>query len=218
MPDHTILIVEDEDVIRDSLADILQLQGFLTLTACDGLEALRLLESDQPDLILADIMMPNMNGYQFFQRVRSNPAWTWIPFIFLSAKGEGEDIRFAKELGIDDYLMKPIEADDLIAAVIGRLKRHDVLANQPSPSREDNIRFDEQPTRPFMPESGLSKRELDVLALMGQGRTNLEIASQLFIAKSTVKTHVSNILSKLDAGNRVEAVAKAFEMGIIRPG
>ena len=106
-----ILLVEDEDVIRESVAEILELNGFQVLTASDGLQALSLLENETPDLILADIMMPQMNGYQFFQRVRSNPDWVWIPFIFLSAKGAGEDVRFGKELGADDYLRKPIDAE-----------------------------------------------------------------------------------------------------------
>ncbi|MEJ2011928.1 MAG: response regulator transcription factor [Anaerolineales bacterium] len=218
MSEQTILVVEDEDVIRESIADILELQGFRVCVAEDGLEGLRRLEEDEPDLILADIMMPNMNGYQFFQRVRSNPEWTWIPFIFLSAKSEGEDIRFGKEMGVDDYLKKPIEAEDLIAAVIGKLKRLDMLARHPSSNAAERIPYDEQPTRPFTPGSDLSSRELEVLALMGRGRTNAEIADQLVIGESTVKTHVSSILAKLDASNRVEAVARAFELRIIRPG
>jgi len=176
------------------------------------------MESQRPDLILADIMMPRMNGYQFFQRVRSNKDWAWIPVIFLSAKGAGEDIRFGKEMGVDDYLQKPIEAEDLIAAVIGTLKRVSLRARSTGSSGEMPAHYDEHPTRPFEAGADLSTRELEVLELMGHGHTNHEIADQLYISESTVKSHVSSVLAKLAAGNRVEAVARGFELGIIRPG
>ncbi len=97
-----ILVVDDEAVIRDSIADILRLHGYQVLTASNGIEGLEAIRQNIPELIISDIMMPEMNGYQFYQRVRSHSEWLWIPFIFLSAKGEGEDIRFGKELGVED--------------------------------------------------------------------------------------------------------------------
>lgn len=120
----TILIVDDDPVINDSVRDILCLAGYRTLTATNGAHALEILDVQTPDLIVADIMMPRMNGYQLYQRVRRNPDWIWIPFIFLTAKGEGEDVRYAKEMGVDDYLTKPIEPEDLLAAVLGKLARY----------------------------------------------------------------------------------------------
>jgi DNA-binding response OmpR family regulator len=90
----------------------------------DGLSALAWMEINVPALIIADIMMPGMNGYQLYQRVRDNPEWVLVPFIFLTAKAGVEDIRYGKELGVDDYLTKPIEPEDLIAAVRGRLSRY----------------------------------------------------------------------------------------------
>ena len=213
MTQKLILLVEDEDVIRESVAEILELNGFRVLTAPDGLQALSLLESETPDLILADIMMPQMNGYQFFQRVRSNPDWVWIPFIFLSAKGAGEDVRFGKELGADDYLHKPIDAEDLISAIIGRLRRYDALAEGSSQS-SPRIGFEDPPTLPASLGFDLTAREREVLILMVKGKTNNEIAAELVIGTATVKTHVSNILSKLQASNRVEAVTRAIELGM----
>lgn len=215
MTQKTILIVEDEEIIRESVADILELNGFNLLTAVDGLQALNLLETETPDLIIADIMMPNMNGYQFFQRVRSNPEWVWIPFIFLSAKGEGEDIRFGKELGADDYLRKPIDAEDLIAAVIGRLRRYEALTQANPRSTPALNGYTESPTRPTGIGFDITARESEVLGLMVQGKTNNEIADELVIGTATVKTHVSNIFSKLDASNRMEAVTRAIENGLV---
>jgi DNA-binding response OmpR family regulator len=132
-----ILVIDDDETIRESVREILELSGLKALTAADGLEALSVLETHTPDLILADIMMPRMNGYQMYQRIRRNPAWLWIPIIFLSAKSEREDIRFAKELGAEDYLTKPIDPAELIAAVSGRLERFRHLSQatglRPSP-------------------------------------------------------------------------------------
>jgi len=211
----SILLVEDEDIIRESVAEVLELNGFEVMTAMDGLQALTILEVETPDLILADIMMPHMNGYQFFQRVRSNPDWVWIPFIFLSAKGEGEDVRFGKEFGADDYLRKPIDAEDLIAAVIGRLRRYEALAQGNPQSPRIANGFTESPTRPTGIGLDITPREREVLVLMVRGMTNREIADELVIGTATVKTHVSNILSKLDASNRVEAVTRAIEQGLV---
>ena len=119
-----ILVVDDDSGIRSGIRDLLSLQDFIVVIASNGLEALDLLADQTPDLILADIIMPKMDGYQLYQRVRQNPEWLQIPFIFLSVKGDEEDIRFGKELGVDDYLMKPINPEDLISAVVDCLQRY----------------------------------------------------------------------------------------------
>ncbi|MCJ7824417.1 MAG: response regulator transcription factor [Anaerolineales bacterium] len=212
-PSTKILVVDDEPVIRDSIAEILQLQGYQVLTASNGIEGLEAIRQNVPEMIISDIMMPGMNGYQFYQRVRSHSEWLWIPFIFLSAKGEGEDIRFGKELGVEDYLKKPIDAEDLLAAVIGCLKRfHQLEASRQEIA--DNANMDEAVETPdFVP---LTPRELDVLRLMVEGKNNAEIAKELVVEPSTVKTHVSSILSKLGVSNRVKAVRMALEHRLIR--
>ena len=119
-----ILVVDDEQIVRESIIDMLHFSGFKTLLeATNGSEALEILEHQMPDLIISDIVMPGMNGYQFYLRVNQNPAWLHIPFIFLTSKGQTEDIRYAKEMGIDDYLTKPVTSDDLVAAIRGKLLR-----------------------------------------------------------------------------------------------
>jgi DNA-binding response OmpR family regulator len=125
-----ILVVDDEPGVLENLTDLLRLSGYEVIGATNGVEAILVLEELPPDLIIADIMMPRMSGYQLYLRIRQNPDWMWIPFIFLSAKGEAEDIRFGKELGTDDYLTKPIEPDDLLAAIRGRLARYEELETQ----------------------------------------------------------------------------------------
>lgn len=119
----TILVVDDHVAVLESMAVTLEAEGYQVLTAVDGVEALSILESQPADLILADIAMPRMNGYQLLERVRANPAWVAMPFLFLTARAMDSDVRYGKELGVDDYLTKPIEPEDVIAAVHGKLLR-----------------------------------------------------------------------------------------------
>jgi len=125
----SILIVDDHPAVLDSLALALEAAGYHAIAAADGLEAIAALESQPVDLILADIAMPVMNGYQLLGRVRENPQWVLIPFVFLSARALDSDIRYGKELGVDDYLTKPIDPDDLLAAVRGKLRRAEQLSD-----------------------------------------------------------------------------------------
>jgi DNA-binding response OmpR family regulator len=121
--DACILIAEDQPSIRACIEQILRMAGYQVLTSGDGIEALDLLRSQSVDLVLADIMMPNMDGYQLYERLVENPQWARIPFIFLTARVLESDIRYGKEMGVDDYLVKPVEARDLLAVVRGKLRR-----------------------------------------------------------------------------------------------
>jgi DNA-binding response OmpR family regulator len=121
--DIHILVVEDDFYLRTATAQMLQQAGYHVAEAANGAEALDHLVQRPVDLILADIAMPVMNGYQLFQQVMSEPRWVGIPFIFLSARAMDSDVRYGKELGADDYLTKPFRLDDLLAAVAGSLRR-----------------------------------------------------------------------------------------------
>jgi len=120
---YRILVVEDDAHMREGIQDILETHGYEVWTASDGAEGLQMLEALIPDLILSDITMPTMDGYSFYEAVRRNPHWTLVPFIFLTARGDRADIRQGKRLGVDDYLTKPFETEDLLTAVEARLKR-----------------------------------------------------------------------------------------------
>lgn len=125
MAKSTILVVEDDVALLEGIRDILELDDYDIITASSGVEGLeRLREAESPpDLIVSDIMMPQMDGYQFFDAVRSEPKWVTIPFIFLTAKGEKSDIRLGKGMGVDDYVPKPFDSEDLLVAVDSRLRR-----------------------------------------------------------------------------------------------
>jgi putative two-component system response regulator len=118
-----VLIVEDNPVLREGLQEMLELEGFDVYTAPNGRQALDDMKDFSPDLILSDIAMPVMDGHEFFYAVRERPEWVSIPFVFLTARGEREDILAGKDMGAEDYLIKPVTREDLITVVNSRLER-----------------------------------------------------------------------------------------------
>ncbi len=135
----TILVVDDQPEILENLALILSVSGYRVLAAPDGVEALALLAAHAVDLIVADVGMPRLNGYQLYARVRENPAWRAIPFLYLTARALDSDIRYGKEMGADDYLTKPIQPEDLLAVVKGKLRRARELAGHVGSSDQSGV-------------------------------------------------------------------------------
>jgi len=123
MSGERILLVEDNDVLREGLKSLLLQEEYLVLEAGDGRQALERIKEAPPDLILADIVMPEMDGYALFEAVQSRTEWLSIPFIFLTARRERKYILAGKRLGAEDYLIKPISPDDLLTAIRSRLGR-----------------------------------------------------------------------------------------------
>jgi DNA-binding response OmpR family regulator len=168
-----ILIVDDQREILESLQLILEAEGYCVLKASDGAEALDQLQTAPVELIVADIAMPHMNGYQLYQRVRENPAWITIPFVFLTARALDSDIRYGKELGVDDYLTKPIQPEDLLAAVKGKLLR----ARQLSEAMEQFTRT--LPLAPIVIAGALQMDSGQYRAWLGE--QPLELSSREFV-------------------------------------
>jgi len=127
MAEEIILLVEDSDVLRQGLKSLLEQENYTVITGGNGIEALARMESTIPNLILADILMPEMDGYDLFEAVRSRPEWISIPFIFLTARRERRHILAGKRLGAEDYLLKPISPEDLLTAIRSRLGRSQQL-------------------------------------------------------------------------------------------
>lgn len=123
MSQETILIVEDNPILREGLQEMLELEDFSVFTAANGQQALDEMESCKPDLILSDIAMPVLDGYAFFRAVRARSEWVSIPFVFLTARGEREDVLVGKDMGAEDYLVKPVTREDLVTVVNSRLER-----------------------------------------------------------------------------------------------
>jgi len=120
-----ILVVEDNSDLLFSLNLILESNNYRPITSKNGKEALKILnELEQvPDIIISDIMMPEMDGYEFFKEISNNSRWNRIPFLFLSARSTPQDIRFGKLLGVDDYMTKPFQEKDLLAVLSGKIAR-----------------------------------------------------------------------------------------------
>ncbi len=123
MSQETILIVEDNPILRQGLQEMLELEGFAVFSAANGQLALDEMQDKSPDLILSDIAMPVMDGHAFFRAVRERSEWVSIPFVFLTARGEREDVLAGKDMGAEDYLVKPVTREDLITVVNSRLER-----------------------------------------------------------------------------------------------
>lgn len=126
----TILVIEDETHVRDILSELLTTEKFDVLTADNGRLGYQLAQRQRPDLILCDIMMPELDGYGVLAQLKENPITDEIPFIFLSAKADRLDFRVGMDLGADDYLTKPFTRDELLTAVRMRLKKQAVLAQR----------------------------------------------------------------------------------------
>src|SRR5258706_9822101 len=135
----TILVVEDNEDLRENAALVLSLEGYEVSVAIDGQDALDMLTNGScaPDLIVSDIAMPRLDGYGFFEAIRNIPNLRTIPFIFLTARGSRRDIRFGKELGVDDYLVKPFNSEDFLVAVKSKLRRTEEIRRQAASELDD---------------------------------------------------------------------------------
>jgi DNA-binding NarL/FixJ family response regulator len=197
-----ILIIEDEAEMRRNLATILKFEKFKVLEAEKGTDGVALAKKESPDLLLCDIMMPEMDGHAVLRALRADSKTVTIPFIFLTAKGEKADQRSGMNLGADDYLTKPVAKAELLAAVNARLKR-----SEQQQSSTPNFESYE----PLL-TLGLTPRVAEVLLWVAQGKTNGDIATILGISEWTVKKHVIDIFEHLNVETRTAASLRAIEV------
>ncbi|NJR49975.1 MAG: response regulator [Leptolyngbyaceae cyanobacterium CSU_1_3] len=122
-----ILVIEDEQAVRESILDLLEAEGFRAIGGETGSVGLELARQNHPDLILCDVQMPDLDGYSVLTNLRQTTETSGIPFIFLTARGTKSDIRYGMELGADDYLTKPCTATELLGAISGRLAKQAAL-------------------------------------------------------------------------------------------
>jgi DNA-binding NarL/FixJ family response regulator len=200
-----ILVIEDEPEMRRNLTTILRLEQFHPLAAENGRVGVKLATQEKPDLILCDVMMPELDGYGVIAALRASAETVAIPFIFLTAKGEKPDIRAGMNLGADDYLTKPVAKNDLLGAIRSRLER---AAQQAAPEFKPS--FDS--AKPLEDALGLTPRVAETLLWLAQGKTNGEIATILGNSESTVKKHVLEIFAQLNVETRTAASLRALEV------
>jgi DNA-binding NarL/FixJ family response regulator len=198
-----ILVIEDEPEMRRNLTTILRLEKFHPFAAANGRAGVALAKQEMPDLILCDVMMPELDGHGVLQCLRADPATASIPFIFLTARGEREDLRAGMNLGADDYLTKPVPKAELLAAIAARLQR----STQTTP-REFKPDFS---THEPLIKLGLTPRAAETLLWAAQGKTNGDIAVILNISESTVKKHMLEVFAQLGVETRSAATLRALE-------
>ena len=198
-----ILVIEDEPEMRRNITALLRYHDYVPIEAENGRVGVALAQREKPDLVLCDVMMPELDGHGVLQALQQNVELATIPFIFLTAKGEKDDLRSGMDLGADDYLTKPVANADLVRAIETRLRR-----SQQQARREFKPDFS---SPGLLQKFGLTARAAETLLWLAQGKTNPDIATILGITESTVKKHVQEIFEKLGVETRGAATVRALE-------
>ena len=195
--------------MRRNITTLLRYHDYEPVAAENGRQGVEAARTEKPDLILCDVMMPELDGYGVLQKLQTDESLSRIPFIFLTAKGEKEDLRSGMNLGADDYLTKPVANAHLIQAIETRLRRAEQQAKR-------EFRPDFTSYKPLL-ELGLTPRAAEALLWLAQGKTNSDIATILGITESTVKKYVQEMFEKLGVETRGAAAVRALEVLNSRP-
>lgn len=211
-----ILLIEDEPEMRAGIKTVLELEDFDVVTANNGREGVKAARKEKPDLILCDITMPELDGYGVLAFVRMDENLAGTPFIFLTARGEKQDLRLGMNSGADDYLTKPVGIDDLLKAVRMRLERK--AQHSKAATANITLRPDFSSAAP-LEKLGLTPKEAEVLLWVAQGKSNADTGSILEISEHTVRKHMEHIFAKLGIESRGAATLLAVEAlaGCARP-
>ncbi|MBD2268126.1 response regulator transcription factor [Anabaena sp. FACHB-1391] len=223
----TILIADDDIGTRLAISDYLDLSGYHVITADNGIDALNTLEKYHPDLLVTDIMMPLMNGYELVRRVRQLSAFRLLPIILLTARTKIQERILGYQSGCDLYLPKPFELEELAAAIRNLLERSQIIQSECRFIYQDNNRnltytkaenghisvsTQVQISQVLTP---LTVREKEVLDLLTHGFSNVEIGNHLHLSPRTVEKYVSSLLRKTETSNRAELVRFAIKHDLV---
>jgi DNA-binding NarL/FixJ family response regulator len=214
----TILVVDDDLGTRLAIVDYLEASGYSVVAAENGVEGLKLVEKCQPHLIVTDVTMPQMDGFELIRQVRLRPALRLLPVVFLTARVETQERIRGYQLGCDVYLAKPFELQELGVIVRNLLERLQMIELEwrsrsvssptltPEVSQDDAV-MDVAIT--FTP------REKEVLHLLASGLSNIQIGDRLHLSPRTVEKHVSSLLNKTDTSNRSELLRFAVDHHLV---
>jgi DNA-binding NarL/FixJ family response regulator len=234
----TILVADDDLGTRLSISDYLEVTGYFVISAENGREALKLVEDYQPHLIVTDITMPQMDGYELVRQIRQRPALRLLPVVFLTARTETQARVRGYQTGCDVYLSKPFELQELGAVVRNLLERQQMIESKWRFARgeialaEEGLRSPsltmatEPPSEnvesarrvlPSMASAALNltQREQEVLRVLAEGLSNIQIGEYLHLSPRTIEKYVSSLLKKTDTNNRAELVRFAMEHHLV---
>ncbi|AFZ28623.1 two component transcriptional regulator, LuxR family [Gloeocapsa sp. PCC 7428] len=225
-----LLLVDDEPGLREAVKDYLQESGFTVQVASNAQEGWELLQQTTPDLVISDIMMPQVDGYQFLKQMRDDPRFQTLPVVFLTAKGMTTDRIQGYQAGVDAYLPKPFDPDELVAIVENLIARRTAthsgelgetpdiadLANQIAQIKALLTQRQGITTTPAPIKIDLTPREQSVLNLVTEGLMNKEIARRLQTSVRNVEKYVSRLFSKTGTNSRTELVRFALEHGLTK--
>jgi DNA-binding NarL/FixJ family response regulator len=211
-----VAIADDQPLVRSGIRMILQAEPDFDIVgeASDGAEAVALVRAETPDILLLDVQMPRHDGLEAMTQIAASPSPTRV--VMLTTFDLDEYVFRAMAAGASGFLLKDMAGEDIVSAVRQVARGADALL-APAVTRRLVDRYTSgrpQPARADLDQ--LTPRELDVLRLVAAGLSNAEIATDLFIAETTVKTHVARILMKLGLRDRVQAVVVAYESGVAR--
>ncbi len=223
-----LLLVDDEPSLREAVEAYLEDEGFIVEVASGANQGWELLEQDPPDLVITDIMMPEVDGYQFLQKLREDPRYKSLPVILLTAKGMTADRIKGHEAGCDAYLSKPFDPDELVAIVKNLLSRRETLSANNDHNSTDLGAIAQQiaeiksllgqqgnlKTTPSPIKIDLTPREQSILNLVAEGLMNKEIARRLETSVRNVEKYVSRLFSKTGTNSRTELVRFALQHGL----
>ena len=204
-----LLLIDDDPNLILLAKDYLEFNGYQVTTANHGAEAMKILEQETPDLIICDVMMPEMDGYTFVQEIRKNPRLDWLPVIFLSAKGQSQDRIKGLSQGADVYMVKPFEPDELVAQVQSTINQSMRLMGNSYKKNDNSLRIQVPKTVELTPT------EKKVVNLVAQGLSNKDISQELNVSQRTIESHVSNMLNKTGLHNRTELSRWAIQNEIV---
>lgn len=224
----TILVADDNLGTRLSVSDYLEMSGYSVMAAEDGLQALSMIETYHPHILITDINMPRMDGYELVRQVRQKPAFRLLPVVFLTERASTEERIRGYQTGCDLYLPKPFEMQELSAVIRNLLERSQIIQSEwrfscddvtPKLTDSDAAIANKQLSQPEIALTAsnfnLTKREEQVLEFLTKGSSNVEIGNKLHLSPRTIEKYVSSLLRKTATSNRAELVRFAMEKKLV---
>lgn len=225
----TILVADDNLGTRLSVSDYLEMSGYSVIAAEDGLQALSMIETYHPHILITDINMPRMDGYELVRQVRQKPAFRLLPVVFLTERASTEERIRGYQTGCDLYLPKPFEMQELTAVIRNLLERSQIIQSEwrfsndevtRKPTESDDVAMvNNKLSQPAIASAAsdfnLTKREEQVLEFLAKGASNVEIGNKLHLSPRTIEKYVSSLLRKTATNNRAELVRFAMEKKLV---